>query len=32
LGPPETMIADNNQLALALAMSLPLMEYLRVQS
>jgi putative inorganic carbon (hco3(-)) transporter len=28
-GPPSTIIGDNNQLALALLMALPLMEYLR---
>lgn len=31
-GPPNTFIADNNQLAVALLMTLPLMNYLRLQS
>ena len=32
LGPPETMISDNNHLAAALLVMLPLMNYLRTQS
>jgi len=32
LGPPATMIADNNSLAAALLVTLPLMNYLRMQS
>lgn len=32
LGPPSSQIADNNNLALALVMSLPLMNYLRLRS
>ncbi|HKQ45249.1 MAG TPA: putative O-glycosylation ligase, exosortase A system-associated [Rhizomicrobium sp.] len=32
LGPPSTQIADNNNLALALVMSLPLMNYLRLRT
>ncbi len=32
LGPPNSMIGDNNQLALALLMMLPLANYLRLQS
>jgi putative inorganic carbon (hco3(-)) transporter len=32
LGPPATMIADNNSLAAALLVALPLMNYLRMQS
>ena len=32
IGPPSSIIGDNNQLALALLMSLPLANYLRVQS
>jgi probable O-glycosylation ligase (exosortase A-associated) len=32
LGPPATMIADNNSLAAALLVMLPLMNYLRLQS
>jgi probable O-glycosylation ligase (exosortase A-associated) len=32
LGPPNSMIADRNQLAAALLVSLPLMNYLRLQS
>ncbi len=32
LGPPNSMIADNNQLAVALLVSLPLMNYLRMES
>jgi len=32
LGPPSSQIADNNNLALALVMSLPLMNYLRVRT
>lgn len=31
-GPPGTIIADNNQLALAIVMSLPLVNYLRMHS
>jgi putative inorganic carbon (hco3(-)) transporter len=31
-GPPQTMITDNNHLAAALLISLPLMNYLRLQS
>jgi putative inorganic carbon (hco3(-)) transporter len=31
-GPPNTMIEDNNQLALALIMIVPLMRYLQIQS
>lgn len=31
-GPPDTIIADNNQIALALLMALPLASYLRRQS
>ena len=31
-GPPQTMITDNNHLAAALLISLPLMNYLRIQS
>ncbi|MGH7080584.1 MAG: putative O-glycosylation ligase, exosortase A system-associated, partial [Acetobacteraceae bacterium] len=31
-GPPDSIIADNNQLAVALLMVLPLMNYLRLQS
>jgi len=31
-GPPNTMIGDNNQLAVALLVTLPLMNYLRKQS
>ncbi len=31
-GPPETMVGDNNHLAAALLMTLPLMNYLRMQS
>lgn len=31
-GPPDTMIADNNHLAAALLVCLPLMNYLRLQS
>lgn len=31
-GPPQTMIEDNNHLAAALLISLPLMNYLRMQS
>ncbi len=31
-GPPNSMIADNNQLAVALLVTLPLMNYLRLQS
>lgn len=31
-GPPQTMIEDNNSLALALVMILPLMNYLRLQA
>lgn len=32
LGPPETMISDNNHLAAALLVATPLMNYLRIQS
>jgi probable O-glycosylation ligase (exosortase A-associated) len=32
LGPPNTIISDNNQLALASLMSLPLANYLRIQT
>ncbi len=32
VGPPDTIISDNNQLALALLMVLPLANYLRLQS
>lgn len=32
VGPPETMIADNNQLAVGLLVALPLMNYLRLHS
>jgi probable O-glycosylation ligase (exosortase A-associated) len=32
LGPPHSIIADNNDLALALLMSLPLAHYLRIQT
>jgi probable O-glycosylation ligase (exosortase A-associated) len=32
LGPPETMISDNNNLATALLVATPLMNYLRLQS
>ncbi len=32
LGPPSTMIADNNHLALGLLVSVPLMNYLRTES
>jgi len=32
LGPPETMIADRNHLAVALLVALPLMNYLRLQA
>lgn len=32
LGPPSSMIGDNNNLALALVMSLPLMNYLRLRT
>jgi putative inorganic carbon (HCO3(-)) transporter len=32
IGPEDTIISDNNQLALALLMSLPLANYLRLQS
>jgi putative inorganic carbon (hco3(-)) transporter len=32
LGPPETMISDNNHLGTALLISIPLMNYLRLQS
>ncbi len=32
LGPPSTMIADNNHLAAGLLVTLPLMNYLRLQS
>jgi putative inorganic carbon (HCO3(-)) transporter len=32
LGPPGSIIADNNQLALAVVMSLPLVEYLRMHT
>jgi putative inorganic carbon (hco3(-)) transporter len=31
-GPPETMVGDNNHLAAALLITLPLMNYLRMQS
>lgn len=31
-GPPDTMLADNNQLAAALIMVLPLVRYLQIQS
>lgn len=31
-GPPQTMIADNNHVAAAMLVSLPLMNYLRLQS
>lgn len=31
-GPPQTMIADNNHLAAAMLVTLPLMNYLRMQS
>jgi probable O-glycosylation ligase (exosortase A-associated) len=31
-GPPETFVAGNNEIALALLMTLPLMQYLRVTS
>jgi probable O-glycosylation ligase (exosortase A-associated) len=32
MGPPSTIIGDNNQLALALLMSIPLTNYLRLQT
>jgi probable O-glycosylation ligase (exosortase A-associated) len=32
VGPPDSQLIDNNNLALALCMSLPLMNYLRLQS
>jgi probable O-glycosylation ligase (exosortase A-associated) len=32
LGPPETMISDNNHLGTALLVAIPLMNYLRLQS
>ncbi len=32
VGPPETMIADNNQLAVGLLVALPLMNFLRMHS